>query len=69
MTPPEKVGQLLVPMVPGRTAADGGAGVVRRDHVGGVIDFGSNIGDAAEVAALSAGLQQAAGSQPPDSRR
>jgi beta-N-acetylhexosaminidase len=65
MTLPEKVGQLLVPTVPGRTAAAGGAGLVRRYHVGGVIYFGSNIGDAAQVAALSAGLQQAARSQSP----
>ncbi len=65
MTLPDKVGQLLVPTVPGRTAADGGAGLVRRYHVGGVIYFGSNIGGAAQVAALSAGLQQAARSQPP----
>jgi len=65
MTLPDKVGQLLVPTVPGRTAADGGASLVRRYHVGGVIYFGSNIGDAAQVAALSAGLQQAARSQPP----
>jgi beta-N-acetylhexosaminidase len=65
MTLPDKVGQLLVPTVPGRAAADGGAGLVRRYHVGGVIYFGPNIGDAAQVAALSAGLQQAARSQPP----
>ena len=65
MTLPDKVGQLLVPTVPGRTAADGGAGLVRRYHVGGVIYFGANIADAAQVAALSAGLQQAARSQPP----
>jgi beta-N-acetylhexosaminidase len=65
MTLPDKVGQLLVPTVPGRTAADGGAGLVRRYHVGGVIYFGANIADAAQVAALSAGLQQAACSQPP----
>jgi beta-N-acetylhexosaminidase len=65
MTLPDKVGQLLVPTVPGRAAADGGAGLIRRYHVGGVIYFGPNIGDAAQVAALSAGLQQAARSQPP----
>jgi beta-N-acetylhexosaminidase len=65
MTLPDKVGQLLVPTVPGRTADAGGASLVRRYHVGGVIYFGSNIGDAAQVAALSAGLQQAARSQPP----
>ena len=65
MTLPDKVGQLLVPTVPGRSAADGGADLVRRYHVGGVIYFGSNIGDAAQVAALSAGLQDAARSQPP----
>jgi beta-N-acetylhexosaminidase len=65
MTLPDKVGQLLVLTVPGHTAADGGAGLVRRYHVGGVIYFGANIADAAQVAALSAGLQQAARSQPP----
>ena len=65
MTLPEKVGQLLVPTVPGLSAADGGAALVRRYHVGGVIYFGQNIRDAAQVAALSAGLQQAARQQPP----
>lgn len=40
MTLPDKVGQLLVPTVPGRTVADGGAGLVGRYHVGGVIYFG-----------------------------
>ncbi len=65
MTLPEKIGQLLVPTVPGRIAADGGAGLIHRYHVGGVIYFGPNIGDAAQVAALSAGLQQAARSEPP----
>ena len=65
MTLPDKVGQLLVPTVPGRTAAAGGAALVRRYHVGGVIYFGPNIGGAAQVAALSAGLQEAARSQPP----
>jgi beta-N-acetylhexosaminidase len=64
MTLPDKVGQLLVSTVPGRSAADGGAALVRRYHLGGVIYFGSNIGDAAQVAALSAGLQQAARRQP-----
>ena len=65
MTLPQKVGQLLVPTVPGLAAADGGAALVRRYHVGGVIYFGQNIRDAAQVAALSAGLQQAARQQPP----
>ena len=65
MTLPQKVGQLLVPTVPGLTAADGGAALVRRYHAGGVIYFGQNIRDAAQVAALSAGLQQAARQQPP----
>jgi len=65
MTLPQKVGQLLVPTVPGLSAADGGTVLVRRYHVGGVIYFGQNIRDAAQVAALSAGLQQAARGQPP----
>jgi beta-N-acetylhexosaminidase len=65
MTLPQKVGQLLVPTVPGLSAGDGGTTLVRRYHVGGVIYFGQNIRDAAQVAALSAGLQQAARSQPP----
>ncbi len=65
MTLPQKVGQLLVPTVPGLTAADGGAELIRRYHVGGVIYFGQNVRDAAQVAALSAGLQQAARRQPP----
>lgn len=51
MTLPDKVGQLLVPTVPGRTADAGGAGLVRRYHVGGVIYFGSNISDAAHPGA------------------
>ncbi len=65
MTLPQKVGQLLVPTVPGLSAADGGAALVRRYHVGGVIYFGQNIRDAAQVAALSAGLQEAARRQRP----
>ncbi|MGI8448406.1 MAG: glycoside hydrolase family 3 protein [Streptosporangiaceae bacterium] len=65
MTLAQKVGQLLVPTVPGLTAVDGGAELIRRYHVGGVIYFGQNVRDAAQVAALSAGLQQAARSQPP----
>ena len=65
MTLAQKVGQLLVPTVPGLTAADGGAELIRRYHLGGVIYFGQNVRDAAQVAALSAGLQQAARSQPP----
>jgi beta-N-acetylhexosaminidase len=65
MTLAQKVGQLLVPTVPGLTAADGGAALIRRYHVGGVIYFGPNVRDAAQVAALSAGLQQAARRQPP----
>ena len=65
MTLAQKVGQLLVPTVPGLTAEDGGAELIRRYHLGGVIYFGQNVRDAAQVAALSAGLQQAARSQPP----
>ncbi|HEX3388882.1 MAG TPA: glycoside hydrolase family 3 N-terminal domain-containing protein, partial [Streptosporangiaceae bacterium] len=65
MTLPEKIGQLLVPTVPGLTAGDGGASLVRRYHLGGVIYFGQNISHAGQIAALSAGLQEAARSQPP----
>ena len=65
MTLAQKVGQLLVPTVPGLTAADGGAELIRRYHVGGVIYFGQNVRAAAQIATLSAGLQQAARSQPP----
>src|ERR1700722_12461913 len=65
MTLAQKVGQLLVPTVPGLTAADGGAELIRRYHLGGVIYFGQNVRDAAQVVALSAGLQQAARRQPP----
>jgi len=65
MTLAQKVGQLLVPTVPGLTAADGGAELIRRYHLGGVIYFGQNVRDAAQVAALSAGLQRAARGQPP----
>lgn len=65
MTLPQKVGQLLVPTVPGLSATDRGSELIRRYHVGGVIYFGQNVRDAAQVAALSAGLQQAARSRPP----
>ncbi len=65
MTLPQKVGQLLVPTVPGLTSADGGAELIRRYHVGGVIYFGQNVRDAVQIAALSAGLQQAARREPP----
>jgi beta-N-acetylhexosaminidase len=65
MTLPQKVGQMLVPTVPGLSASDGGAALVRHYHVGGVIYFGQNIRDAAQVAAMSAGLQQEARHQPP----
>jgi beta-N-acetylhexosaminidase len=63
MSLPEKVGQLLVPTVPGTAAADGGAALVRDYHVGGVIYFAGNIQTASQVATLSAQLQQAATSQ------
>jgi beta-N-acetylhexosaminidase len=63
MSLPEKVGQLLVPSVPGATAADGGATLVRKYHLGGVIYFSGNIRTASQVAALSAQLQHAATSQ------
>jgi beta-N-acetylhexosaminidase len=65
MSVAEKVGQLLVLTVPGHTAADGGAALVRDYHIGGVIYFGGNLASARQVAALSAGLQDAARRQPP----
>ena len=65
MSLPEKVGQLFVSAVPGMTAAEGGADLVRRYHLGGVIYFGANLRDAAQVARLSNGLQRAAMAQAP----
>jgi beta-N-acetylhexosaminidase len=65
MSLPEKVGQLLVPTVPGYTGADGGAALVRDYHVGGVIYFAANVRTASQVATLSAQLQQAAAGQRP----
>jgi beta-N-acetylhexosaminidase len=65
MSLPEKVGQLLVATVPGGTAADGGAALVRDYHLGGVIYFATNIKTAGQVATLSAQLQQAAAGQRP----
>jgi beta-N-acetylhexosaminidase len=65
MSLPEQVGQLLVAAVPGTTAAAGGAALVRAYHLGGVVYFGNNIASAAQVAALSNGLQRAASSQHP----
>jgi beta-N-acetylhexosaminidase len=65
MTLPQKVGQLLVPTIPGTRATDGGAALVRDYHLGGVIYFPSNIRTARQVAALSNGLQQAALAQHP----
>jgi beta-N-acetylhexosaminidase len=60
MSLPQKVGQLLVATVPGTSAASGGARLVSTYHLGGVIYFQPNIRDAAQVAALSNGLQRAA---------
>lgn len=65
MSLPEKVGQLFVSAVPGTTAAEGGAQLVRRYHLGGVIYFPGNLRGASQVAALSNGLQQAAMAQTP----
>jgi beta-N-acetylhexosaminidase len=65
MSLPEKVGQLLVPAVPGYTGADGGAALVRDYHVGGVIYFAANVRTARQVATLSAQLQRAAAGQRP----
>ena len=65
MSLPEKVGQLLVPAVPGYAGADGGAALVRDYHVGGVIYFAANVRTARQVATLSAQLQRAAAGQRP----
>ncbi len=60
MSLPQKVGQLFVSAVPGTTAGQGGARLIRRYHLGGVIYFPANLHSAAQVAALSNGLQRAA---------
>ncbi len=65
MSLPEKVGQLFVSTVPGMSAGQGGADLVRRYHLGGVIYFGPNLHDPAQVARLSNGLQQAAMAEAP----
>lgn len=66
MSLPQKVGQLFVSAVPGTTAAEGGgAQLVRRYHLGGVIYFPGNLRGASQVAALSNGLQRAAMAQTP----
>jgi beta-N-acetylhexosaminidase len=61
----QKVGQLFVSTVPGTTAGQGGAALVRSYHLGGVIYFQPNLVDAGQVAALSNGLQTAAMAQSP----
>lgn len=61
----QKVGQLFVAAVPGTTADEGGAQLVRRYHLGGVIYFPGNVRDASQVAALSNGLQRAAMAEAP----
>jgi beta-N-acetylhexosaminidase len=60
MSLPAKVGQLFVSAVPGSTPSQGGAELVRRYHLGGVIYFENNLRDARQVAQLSNGLQRAA---------
>jgi beta-N-acetylhexosaminidase len=65
MSLPQKVGQLLVATVPGTSAASGGAALVSAYHLGGVIYFEPNIHTAAQVAAMSNGLQGAALKQTP----
>jgi beta-N-acetylhexosaminidase len=60
----QKVGQLFVSTVQGSTAGQGGADLVRRFHLGGVIYFQPNLVNARQVAALSNGLQRAAAAQP-----
>ncbi len=58
-----KIGQLLMPVLPG-TVADAGspspADLVAEFHLGGVIYLGPNIESAPQLTALSAGLQAAA---------
>lgn len=61
----QKVGQLIVATVPGTTAAGGGASLVRKYHLGGVIYFAQNARNAHQLAAFSNGLQSAAMSQSP----
>ncbi|HWG65297.1 MAG TPA: glycoside hydrolase family 3 protein [Streptosporangiaceae bacterium] len=65
MSVQQKVGQLLVPTIPGLGADQGGAALVRDYHLGGVIYFQSNVRTARQVAALSHGLQHAALTQRP----
>jgi beta-N-acetylhexosaminidase len=65
MTLPEKVGQLFVSAVPGTAADQGGAQLVRRYHLGGVIYFALNVHTASQVAGLSNGLERAAMAQSP----
>ena len=60
MSLPRKVGQLFVAAVPGIQASQGGAELVRRYHLGGVIYFQNNLHNADQVATLSNGLQHAA---------
>ncbi|MFI6476987.1 beta-N-acetylhexosaminidase [Nonomuraea sp. NPDC050663] len=60
MSVEEKVGQLLMPVLPG-TAAD--AKTIRKYHLGGVILFPDNIKTVSQVVALTNGLQ-AAGKMP-----
>lgn len=61
----QKVGQLIVATVPGTAAPDGGAGLVARYHLGGVIYFSQNVHNARQLAAFSNGLQRAAMAQSP----
>jgi beta-N-acetylhexosaminidase len=61
----QKVGQLIVATVPGTAAPDGGASLVAKYHLGGVIYFAQNVQNAQQVAAFSNGLQRAAVAQPP----
>jgi beta-N-acetylhexosaminidase len=65
MSLPQKVGQLIVATVPGTTARAGGASLVSRYHLGGVIYMGGNVAGAGQVATLSNGLQRAAMAQSP----
>lgn len=56
----EKIGQLVMCGFEGRTPPEGILRLIRDYKLGGIIYFRRNIGSAAEVAALSEALQQAA---------
>ncbi|PRY01533.1 glycoside hydrolase family 3 protein [Allonocardiopsis opalescens] len=58
MSTEQRVGQLLMPTVPGTTAEEA-APLVEQYHLGGVIYFPENLADAEQIAEMSSGLQEA----------